>query len=225
MSESVASNGPGGRPAAAAASPRVVSRLNPANAVTASRFLTLPPFLWAIDHGYFQTAFFAILICGLLDKVDGLVAKVFDCRSAFGELFDAITDGICYGFCLVVMVGYGLAPLVPVCVALGLGTLNSLFRMVYVKRAGRPVNYKSYAMERLVAFVAYLVGFAVSRFEVSYFYWTFLPLMLVVVAYDAKRMLVDPIEPAGAAAAQLNGSAGSAGPGGAGGTVASSGAA
>ncbi len=182
---------------------RVVSRLNPANATTASRFLTLPVFLWAIDSGRYQTAFFAILVCGLLDKVDGLVAKVFDCRSAFGELFDAIADGICYGFCLIVMVVYGLAPLIPVVLALGLGGLNSLFRMVYVKRAGRPVNYKSYAMERLVAFVAYLVGFAVSQYQVSYFYWTFVPLMFVVVAYDAKRMLLDPIEdPVSASAPQ-----------------------
>ena len=30
--------------------PRVVSRLNPANAVTASRYLTLPPLWWAIHH-------------------------------------------------------------------------------------------------------------------------------------------------------------------------------
>jgi phosphatidylglycerophosphate synthase len=215
MSDSVVSNGPGGRPA----SPRVVSRLNPANAVTASRFLTLPPFLWAIDHGHYQTAFFAILICGLLDKVDGLVAKVFDCRSAFGELFDAIADGICYGFCLVVMVVYGMAPLVPVCVALGLGALNSAFRLIYVKRAGRPVNYKSYAMERLVAFVAYLVGFAVSQFQVTYFYWTFLPLMAVVVVHDARRMLIDPVDPTEPVAAVAAPAAGSTG------TVASSGAA
>lgn len=187
MSSSVASS------SSSPAAPRVVSRWNPANATTASRFLTLPPFLWAIDQGHYQTAFFCILVCGLLDKVDGLVAKIFDCRSAFGELFDAIADGICYGFCLVVMVVYDLAPLVPVAVALGLGVLNSLFRLIYVRRAGRPVNYKSYAMERLVAFVAYLVGFAVSQYQVPYFYWTFVPLMLVVVAYDAKRMLVDPI--------------------------------
>jgi hypothetical protein len=31
-----------------------VSNLNPANAVTASRFLTLPPFWYAVDHGYNQ---------------------------------------------------------------------------------------------------------------------------------------------------------------------------
>jgi phosphatidylglycerophosphate synthase len=205
MPQVVSSSSPAAPPA-----PRVVSRLNPANAVTASRFLILPPFLWAVDAGELQIAFFAIFFCGILDKIDGLVAKIFDCRSTFGELFDAITDGICYGFCLVVTVLYGLAPIVPVVLALGLGTMNSLFRLIYVRRAGRPVNYKSYAMERLVAFVASLVGFAVARFEVSYFYWTFLPLMVAVVAYDAKRMLVDPIDPVGGAlASSAAGAAGS----------------
>mgnify|MGYP006143813093 CR=1 FL=1 len=34
----------------------MASNLNPANAVTASRFLTLPPCLWAIDRGYYQIA-------------------------------------------------------------------------------------------------------------------------------------------------------------------------
>jgi phosphatidylglycerophosphate synthase len=188
-------------PSTATTPPRVVSRLNPANAVTASRFLTLPPFLWAVHHGYYQTAFIAIVTCGLLDKVDGLVAKLFDCRSAFGELFDAIADGICYGFCLITMIVYGWAPWLPIVLTLSLGGINSLLRMIYVKRAGRPVNYKSYAMERLVGFIAYLVGFAVTGYEVTYFYWTFVPLMAVVVLHDARRMLLDPVDPVPAAAA------------------------
>lgn len=175
--------------------PRRVSRLNPANAVTASRFLTLPPFLWGIHHDQYQIAFAAIVACGLLDKVDGLVARLFDCRSAFGELFDAIADGICYGFCLVVVLVYGWAPWLAVALALTLGALNSLFRFVHIRRAGRPVNYKSLAMERLVGFLAYLVGFTVARFEMEYYFWTFLPLMAVVVLHDAKRMLLDPIDP------------------------------
>ena len=70
--------------------------------------------MWAVDNGYHQWATLFILICGLLDKLDGLVAKLFDCRSAFGELFDAITDGICYGFCLIVVAAYGWAPVIPV---------------------------------------------------------------------------------------------------------------
>jgi phosphatidylglycerophosphate synthase len=179
---------------------KVVSPWNPANAVTASRFLTLPPFFWAVDHGYHQWATLFMLICGLLDKADGAVAKIFDCRSAFGELFDAITDGICYGFGLIVVAAYGWAPAVPVAAIIFLGLANSAMRYVYVKRAGRATNYKSYAMERLVAYTGYLIGMATGGFEVTYFYWVFVPLMLVIVGYDTKRMLIDPIpEPKGAA--------------------------
>lgn len=179
---------------------RQVSPWNPANAVTASRFLTLPFLWWAVDHGYHQYATLFIIICALLDKVDGLVAKLFDCRSAFGELFDAITDGLCYGFGLVLVAAYGWAPIAPVVLVIALGIANTGLRFVYIRRAGRTVNYKSYAMERVVAYAGYLIGFATGGMEVSFFYWALVPVMLVIVVHDAKRMLVDTI-PAGAGAA------------------------
>jgi phosphatidylglycerophosphate synthase len=179
--------------AQAARPPRVVSRWNPANAVTASRYLTLPFLWWAVDHGYHQYATLFIIVCGLLDKLDGLFAKIFDCRSAFGELFDAITDGICYGFGLILVAAYGWAPVVPVVFVVGMGLANSGLRFVYIKRAGRTVNFKSYAMERIVGFTGYLIGFATGGMEVRFFYWSFVPIMLVIVLYDAKRMLVDPV--------------------------------
>jgi phosphatidylglycerophosphate synthase len=172
---------------------RVVSPWNPANAVTASRFLTLPPLYWAVDHGYHQWATLFIIICGLLDKLDGLVARIFNCKSTFGEMFDAIADGACFGFGLVLCAAYGWAPAVPVAVIITLGLANSAMRLVYVKRAGRTTNYKSYAMERLVGYTVYLVGFATSGLEVTFFYWAFVPLVAVIVVHDAKRMLVDPV--------------------------------
>ncbi len=185
---------------AAPAKPRVVSPYNPANAVTASRFLCLPPLVWAVDNDQRQWATLFILICGVLDKIDGLVARIFDCRSPFGEMFDAITDGICYGFALILVAAYGWAPAIPVALIIALGLLNTGMRGIYARRAGRTVNYKSYAMERIVAYTGYLVGFATADFEVAFFYWLFLPLMAAIVGHDAKRMLVDPI-PAPAPAA------------------------
>ncbi len=179
--------------------PRRVSPFNPANAVTASRFLTLPIFFWAVDSGLHQWATIAIGICGVLDKLDGLVAKVFNCRSAFGELFDAITDGICYGFGLILVAAYGWAPVIPVVAIIALGSANTLMRAAYAKRAGRATNYKSYAMERLVAYTGYLIGFATAGMEVTFYYWAFVPLFAVIVGYDAKRMMVDPIPPVGPA--------------------------
>lgn len=196
---------------------RVVSPWNPANAVTASRFVFLPLLWWAIAHGYHQWATLFIILCGLLDKLDGLVARIFDCRSAFGELFDAITDGLCYGSGLILVAAYGWAPVVPVGFVIGLGLLNTALRFVYIRRAGRAVNYKSYAMERIVAYTGYLIGFATSGMEVAFFYWAFVPLMVIIVVHDAKRMLFDPVpgpapgsmaEPAGRAAARSIAAAG-----------------
>ena len=180
-------------PVSDSSAPRVVSRLNPANAVTASRFLTLPPFVWAVHGGHHQWATLVILICGLFDKLDGFVARKLDCQSAFGELFDAITDGICWGFALIVVAGYGWAPGLPVVAILVLGAANTALRAIYIKRAGRTVNFKSYAMERMVTHTGYLVGFATGGMAVAFFYWTFVPLMAAIVIHDTKRMLVDPI--------------------------------
>jgi phosphatidylglycerophosphate synthase len=188
----------GSRKDAGRAPRREVSRWNPANAVTASRFLTLPALWWAIENDHRQYATVFIALCGVLDKLDGLVAKLFDCRSAFGELFDAITDGICYGCGLILVAAYGWAPVVPVVFVLGLGLINTGLRFVYIRRAGRTVNYKSYAMERIVAYTGYLIGFATAGMAVDFFYWAFVPVMLVIVVHDAKRMLIDPV-PAGAA--------------------------
>lgn len=173
--------------------PRKVSPFNPANAVTASRFITLPFFYWAVTNDERQWATIFMLICGLMDKLDGLVAKIFDCRSAFGEVFDAIADGICYGFALILVAVHGWAPGWAVAAIIFLGTSNTLMRFVYAKRAGRVANYKSYAMERLVGYTGYLIGFATGAMEVQLFYWAFVPLMAVTIAYDTKRMLVDPI--------------------------------
>ena len=178
---------------AAPAPARVVSPWNPANAVTASRFLTLPLFYYAVAHGYHQWATLVMLGCGLLDKLDGLFARIFNCKSAFGELFDAIADATCYGFGLIVVAAFGWAPMIPVVTIVGLGVLNSALRAVYIKRAGRPVNYKSFAMEHVVGYIAYLIGFATAGMEVRFFYWIFMLVMAIVVAHDAKRMLVDPI--------------------------------
>jgi phosphatidylglycerophosphate synthase len=153
----------------------------------------LPPFLWAVAHGYKDVAMLTALACGLLDKLDGLVAKVFDCKSEFGGILDAVMDAICYGFFLVVLVVHGWVPAIPALGVLGLGAVNTVARALYSKRLGRATNYKSYAMERLVAFVAYLAGFGTLQYEVDYFFWTALVAMAVVVVHDAKRMLIDPV--------------------------------
>jgi hypothetical protein len=87
-----------------------------------------------------------------------------------------------------------------------MGAVNSAMRVVYARRAGRATNYKSYAMERMVAYTGYLIGFATGGMEVTFYYWAFVPMLAIIVGYDTKRMLFDPIPPA-PGAAQLSGAA------------------
>jgi phosphatidylglycerophosphate synthase len=178
----------------------MASNLNPANAITGSRFLTLPPFVWAIEHGRYQIAALLVGLCTALDLFDGAAARYFDCSTQFGEVFDAIADGICYGFFMLVMVAYGWVPWAPVVLIIALGVYNLVLRAAYARRAGRTVNFRSFAMERCVAFAAFLGGLGATQYQVDYFYWTFTVMMAIVVVHDTKRMLLDPIDDAPAAA-------------------------
>ena len=174
--------------------------VNPANAVTASRYLTLPPFWYWLDRGDYQLATLMVIVCGVLDLFDGAVARAFKCTSGFGELLDAITDALCFGYFMVLLAVYDRVPWVPVIGLLALGVINAVFRAAYARRAGRTTNYRSYAMERLVAFTAYTVGFGVAGFEPVYFTWVTFLAMGAILLYDTKRMLVDPVPPPPAAA-------------------------
>jgi len=169
--------------------------INPANAVTASRYLTLPAFVYWMERGDYQLAALAVVMCGVLDLFDGAVARAFGCASGFGELLDAITDAICYAFFIVFLAAHGDMPWPPVICILGLGAVNAVFRAAYARRVGRATNYRSHAMERVVALAAYLAGFGTTGFEPAYYAWVCAALMLVVVAHDARRMLFDPVPP------------------------------
>ncbi len=169
--------------------------LNPANALTASRYLTLYPFWAWMDSGEIQLAWLMVLVSAVLDLIDGPAARFFNCSSGFGELFDAVTDGLCYGFYLACAVYYDHVPAFPIAVFLLLGVINSAMRAAYSKRAGRATNFRSWAMERIVGYTAAFAGLAVVRYEADYYAWAIPALMLVVVLWDAKRMLIDPIPP------------------------------
>ena len=175
--------------------------INPANAVTASRFLTLPPFAYWIDSGAYQLAALMVIVNGVLDLFDGAVARLFKCTSGFGEMLDAVTDAISIGFFLVMLAVVGRAPMVPVVGVLALGVINAVFRTVYLRRAGRVTNYRSYAMERMVAFTVYLVGFCVMGYEQVYFAWVTFVVTGIILLHDTKRMLIDPVPPAAAGSA------------------------
>jgi len=167
--------------------------VNPANAITASRYLTLAPFAYWMSTGEIQLAWLMVVLSAFLDLADGPAARYFNCTSGFGELFDAITDAICYGFYVACCAYFEHVPLIPVVIFLGLGVVNAGLRAAYTRRAGRATNYRSWAMERIVGYTAAFAGLAVVRFEADYYAWSIPALMLIIVIWDAKRMLLDPI--------------------------------
>lgn len=172
---------------------RKVGIVNPANAVTLLRALALFPLWYFIDQGWRDYAFVTLVVAGFMDQLDGLVARVFDCRSAFGELFDAMADGFLYGGLMVVLIAYGWAPRAWAIAMLALGVWNALNRVVYARRVGRAVNFKSVAMERFTGNLAFLIGFAVTGFEPDFYYPVCGCVMILIVVHDAKRMLLDPV--------------------------------
>ncbi len=73
-----------------------------------------------------------------------------------------------------------------------MGVANIVMRGVYAKRARRTTNYRSYAMERLVAYLCYLIGLGCADYNIQLFTWAFPLLMAIVMVHDTKRMLIDP---------------------------------
>jgi len=171
----------------------MASNYNPANAMTASRFLTLPVFLWALENGERQVAAFTLIVCGALDVLDGAVARLLKCQTPFGEVFDAIADGICYGAMMLMLTAYGWVPWGPVVLLVLMGGANIVMRGIYVRRAGRTTNYRSYAMERVVAYLCYLIGLGCGDYHIEWFSWMFPVVMAIVIVHDTKRMVVDPV--------------------------------
>ncbi len=167
--------------------------VNPANAITFSRFFTLPPFVMYIDRGQPQMALLMAMLCGFMDLFDGMAARKFDCSSGFGEFFDAAADALCYGFMMLYLAYVGRLPWEPIAIIVGLGVVNSVCRVVYAKRIGRATNYRSWAMERVVGYLAYLVGFGTVGFAPEFYSWAGAGLMVFILGHDIKRMLIDPV--------------------------------
>jgi phosphatidylglycerophosphate synthase len=167
--------------------------VNPANAITYSRFFTLPAFVHFWQRGEPQLALIMVMLCGFLDLFDGMAARKFNCSSGFGEFFDAAADGICYGFMLAYLAFVGALPWQPIVGIVALGGINTVGRLVYAKRLGRTTNYRSWAMERVVAFTIYLVGFGTVQIQPEFYSWSCFAVMGLVLAHDLKRMLLDPV--------------------------------
>ncbi len=66
--------------------------INIPNAVTLGRVILVPVIFWLLVSGQTKAAFFAFLVAGLSDAVDGFVAKRFKLETELGAYLDPIAD-------------------------------------------------------------------------------------------------------------------------------------
>jgi cardiolipin synthase (CMP-forming) len=62
------------------------------NMLTVVRILLVPLTVWTLSHGDYELAFFAFLLAGITDGVDGFIARRFKLQSKLGEYLDPLAD-------------------------------------------------------------------------------------------------------------------------------------
>lgn len=62
------------------------------NTITIGRILLVPLIIWLIVTGQYELAFYAFIVAGISDAVDGFLAKRFDQSTPLGAYLDPVAD-------------------------------------------------------------------------------------------------------------------------------------
>ncbi len=84
--------------------------LNLPNLLTLARLAITPLAVWAILKGEFRLALALLLVAGLTDALDGVVARRFDCRTRTGAYLDPFADKVLLCACYLALGAAGVAP-------------------------------------------------------------------------------------------------------------------
>ncbi|MBU1243702.1 CDP-alcohol phosphatidyltransferase family protein [Myxococcota bacterium] len=163
--------------------------INPANAATSTRILVLPVVVWAMATHRVVLALVLLIYSGIVDLVDGSIARYFKCAGPFGEMLDAISDAGLFLVTLVTAAATGYVDVLPVAVFLGVGVLNALGRVIHIRRVGRVTNFRSYMSEAVGGATFFvLVGVLLDFYAETIIWWMAL-FTIVVVLHDYVRIL------------------------------------
>ncbi|HUN52808.1 MAG TPA: CDP-alcohol phosphatidyltransferase family protein [Candidatus Sulfotelmatobacter sp.] len=66
--------------------------MNPPNAITLARLLSVPLTIWLILQEAWSVAFGLFVLAGVSDAVDGFIAKRFNMRTDLGRFLDPLAD-------------------------------------------------------------------------------------------------------------------------------------
>ncbi len=168
---------------------------NPANAVTSTRLLVLPVVVWAMATHRVVLALVLLIYSGVVDLVDGSIARYFRCAGPFGEMLDAISDAGLFLVTLVTAALTGYVEVAPVAAFLGVGVVNALGRVVHIRRVGRVTNFRSYASESVGGATFFVLVGVLLDFYAETAVWSMTLITAVVVVHDYWRILTLPREP------------------------------
>ncbi len=166
--------------------------LNPANALTSTRLLVLPAVVWAMLEHHVVTTLVLLIYSGVVDLVDGTVARHFHCASAFGEMLDAISDAGLFLVTCVTAAAAGYVDPLPVALFLAAGVLNALGRIIHIRRVGRITNFRSYASEVVGGTTFFVLVALLLDFYAETVVWWMAALTMAVVIHDYWRILTLP---------------------------------
>lgn len=145
---------------------------------TASLFSGFLAILWAADR-QFEYCALAILFSGLMDALDGQVARLTNTASEFGVQYDSLCDLVAFGAAPACMVyywqfeaysrlGIGVAFLFAACGALRLARFNTTATTGAKKHfVGLPIPAGACSLSLLVLFYGYIPEFFLPFFPVT----------------------------------------------------------
>lgn len=174
--------------------------LNIPNAITATRILLTPVFLWLLLSGdgvMVQISAGVFLLAAVSDWYDGWYARRYNMLSPFGTFFDPLADKIFVGAGLFAFVALGILELWMVIIIVGRDVITTVLRVV-ADRRGQPVVTSRLAKWKTalqLVFLWYVVlvwtlrniewiarGIAPETFEMLLSWAVVQPAMLVLVA-------------------------------------------
>jgi cardiolipin synthase len=80
------------------------------NIITTGRVILVPVIFWLLVTGQSQLAFYAFLVAGLSDAVDGYLATRFDWKTELGSYLDPIADKLLF---VSMFVAFGVSGALP----------------------------------------------------------------------------------------------------------------
>ena len=93
-----------------------MSVFTPANQLTLTRVMLVPPFVILTVYGYFGWALIVFAVAGLTDLLDGLIARKFSRRTDLGAWLDPMADKLLIVATVIVLTlpGLGLVNTLPI---------------------------------------------------------------------------------------------------------------